>query len=232
MSASKAQAVTGNGATLTLNSVVAANFIAFISSFYRNATTGAVEATPTDTNGTYAVAIAPTPALFNSSTADVGASVFYMENAAAGTHVSTPESATTKHRTMIEFSGVATSGTKDQATSGASAATDHTSRTTGTTGATTQADELIIIAHGMAAFNGAADVGYTDPVTGFTTEQKVLNDASDLAMFHAWENVAATGTQAATFNWTAHEAVMSSLAVIATFKNATGTNNQLAWIKA
>jgi hypothetical protein len=50
----------------------------------------------------------------------------------------------------------------------------------------------VLICHGMAAEFGSANVTYTDPVSGFTTLQKVIDDSSDLAMFHAWETVAAT----------------------------------------
>jgi hypothetical protein len=74
---SKTQGATGNGATITLNSVVAGALLTLNTSFYRGTSTAAVEATPTDTAGTFAVAIAPAPILFN-TTEEAGASVLLM----------------------------------------------------------------------------------------------------------------------------------------------------------
>jgi hypothetical protein len=94
----------------------------------------------------------------------------------------------------------------------------HTSQVTGTTATTAQADELVCIAHALRAATGAADVGYTNPVSGFTTHQITSNDATNVTTFHATQVVSSIGTQTATFNWTASESGMSGQACIATFR--------------
>jgi hypothetical protein len=219
MGIAKVQAVTGAGATIALSGVVAGNTLVLLSSFFRSTRTGAAAATPTDSaGGTWLAGVTPAAASFNGGANDVGVGIFVLENAAAGTHTATPENASTHHNTLLEFSGLALSGTRDASASGTSASTDHTSRTTGTTGSPAQDEELVLIVHAMAALFGVADVGYTDPVTGYTTEQKVVNDTSDLAMMHAWKLISAAAAQSATFAWTQHEAEMSSQAAILTLK--------------
>lgn len=215
----KVQSVTGAGPTLTLNGVAAGNLLVLNTTYYRGAGSHAAEAIPTDTNGTWSVARADVPALFTGGTSDdIGTSIFYVQNAASGTHTVTPEANTKIHCTLTEYSGVVTAGSLDTSASGKTENTTHTSRTTGTTATTSQADELVVIGHGMVAGTGASNVGYTDPVSGFTTLQKVVDDATDVATFHAFKIISSTGTQSATFDWTASESTMSSQAVIATFK--------------
>mgnify|MGYP000461560725 CR=1 FL=1 len=53
------------------------------------------------------------------------------------------------------------------------------------------------------------------------------DDASDVATFHAYKIVAATGTQSATFNWTDSEANQFAGANIATFKAAAAASTEL-----
>ena len=212
------QTVTGTG-NLTLNGVAAGNLLIAWQSIFRATSTQAAVGTPTDSVGAnFSVAIAGVPAFLFSSSWDVGVGIFYKQNAESGTHTVTPEAASNDHGTLSEFSGMSTTGALDVSIAAKTENTSHTSRTTGTTGTTAQADELICIGHSLGGFNGAVDVGYTDPVSGFTTVQKVINDASDLAMFHAYKIASATGTQSATFNWTATETTISSHAAIATFK--------------
>ena len=219
MTIAKVQSVVGNGATLVLNGVAAGNLLTLQSAAYANPASHAAEATPTDSQGIWSTAISPTPATFNSL--DVNAAIFYQANVASGTHTVTPATMTAANRTLVEWSA-AVASPFDVSASGTTSETAHTSRTTGTTASTAQADELSLIAHSMGALNGVADVGYTDPVTGYTTLQRISNDASDLGTFHAYKVLSSAGTQSATFNWTASESVMGSQGVIATFKAATG----------
>lgn len=234
MAITKTQSVNGNGATLTLNGVVATSLLTVSNSYYRSSRTGAAEAVPTDTQGVWSASINPAAAAFIGVSHDVGVSVFYQANVAAGTHTITPEANTIHHTDLAEWASAATSLPADQSTSASTSNTSHTSRTTGTTGTLAQTDELVLICHGMAAEFGSANVGYTDPVSGFTTfTGKIIDDSSDLATLHAWETVAATDALTATFNWTAAETNQTSFACIATFKAASSTaQNQIAWIKA
>lgn len=219
MAVVKVQSATGNGATIVLNGVATGNCLILQTSYFRSTSTAAAETTPTDSNGTFAVGIAATPAVWTGK--DTGASIFYESNTASGTHTVTPQANSSHVQSLVEYSGLITSSPLDQATSNKSSA-DHTTLDTGTTGTTAQNDELVIIGHGLAAAGGSADVGYTDPVSGFTTVYRQPDDATSVAALQAYQVISAIGTQTATFNWTAHESDMASQAVIATFKAQAG----------
>lgn len=218
MAITRTQGINGSGATIALTSVVSGALLTLQTSFYRAIGSHAGEATPTDTQGTWSVGVTSVPALFNSGTDDVGSSIFYQANVASGTHTVTPQVQTSKHRTLTEWASVLTTSPFDVAATAKIESTNHTSQATGTTGTTAQANEMVLIGLAFGALTGTTNVGFTDPVSGFTTLQTVSNSASDLATFHAWQTISATGTQSATFNWTAGEAGESTQACIATFK--------------
>jgi len=214
-----AQSVTGTG-NLTLNGVVSGNTLIAEQSSFRNTATTTAIAVPTDTNGTFVGSIAGTGALCIGSAGVSIVGVFYAVNAASGTHTLTFEANTSNNKTLSEFSGMATASVLDVSTSSKTDNSDITSQVTGTTGTTAQADELIIIGLALATTVGSSDVTFTNPVSGFTSLNVVPNDLTDIGTFHAYKIVAATGTQAATFNWVAHEANMGAHAAIAAFKAA------------
>lgn len=218
MAIAKVQSINSSGANPQLTSVVAGNLLVLCSSCFNSGSVTA-ETVPTDSAGTFSTQDRLVAA---NGASGIVCSVFYEESAAAGTHTATPQNfgAGSQNRTFAEFSGIASSSSLDVKTSAATSNSTHTSQATGTTGATNQADELIVIALSLGASGGVADVGFTDPVAGFTTLQKVVNDSSDEATFHAFKVVAATGTQAATFNWTDAEAGQTSQALIGTYKAA------------
>ena len=217
------QTVTGTG-NLTLNGVAAGNLLVAMQSGYRSNTTTAI-AVPTDTGGTFVGGIAGVGALWFSSTFAVLVGLFYEVNAASGTHTVTFEANALDNKTLSEFSGMATASVLDVSQAALTSNSDITSQVTGTTGTTAQADELIIIALAAAAPSGANPMGLTNPVSGFTTLQIWDNSLSGLPTFHAYKIVSATGTQSATFNWTAHETNMGAHAAIAAFKGtAAGVN--------
>lgn len=220
MAVVKVQSVTGNGATIVLNGVAAGNALFLQTGYYRAIATGVAEAVPTDSNGTFLVAQAPSPVNFGGVN-DIGASIFSSVNVAAGTHTVTPQANTAHQQCLSEFSGLVTTTLLDVGANNSSTV-QHTSLATGTTGTTAQADELVLIGHSMGASAGSTDVGYTDPVSGFTTLFKQPDDATSVAVLQAYKVVASVGTQTATFNWTASEVSMVSQAVIATFKAAAG----------
>lgn len=220
------QAVTGSGATLVLTGT-AGNTLIFVDSLFRNPSTGVPEAIPADSNGTFIVSRAGVPATF--SGADLGLGIWHQDNILGGTHTVTPGTGHS-NAVLMEFSGL-TSISLDQVNDAKTNSGSQTSQVTGTTPTTTVADELVVIGLGLGAAVGVADVGFTDPVSGFLTTLKVSNDATSVAAFCAYKIISATGTQAATFNWTDNEANQGSHAAIATFK-AAATAGNIAWVKA
>src|SRR5258708_39794694 len=111
----KVQAVPGAGAKLVLNGVAAGNSLFLIESYLRVGGTSAAAATPTDSNGTFAISSADTTIVLGGDF--IGAAIWHEQNAAAGTHTVTPASGLTFNCTLSEFSGLATSGLFDVAKS-------------------------------------------------------------------------------------------------------------------
>ena len=220
------QSTTGTG-NLTLNGVTSGNtLVAFQSSHRPNSSTTAI-AVPTDTNGTFVGGIAGVGATFNAGTAVSITGIFYEVNAAAGTHTVTFEANNSNNKTLCEFSGMNIADVLDVSANARISNSDITSQVTGTTGTTTQNDELVVISLSLAATVGSADVGYTNPVSGFTNLNVVPNDASDIATYHAFKIVSVMGTQSATYNWTSHETSMAAHAAVAAFKGLQSVNTQI-----
>jgi len=213
------QSVTGGGATLVLNGVVAGNTLLLIDSYFRIGSTGVGESLPTDSNGTFVASSADAPFLFNGAS-DIGVGIFHQQNVASGTHTVTPQANTSHNTTLAEFSGLAVSGLFDLAKSAGSTVANHTSQVTGTTATTTQAAELVAIALCVGAATGANPMSIVDPVSGFNRLQLVDNDATSVGTHHSFKVIAATGTQSANESWTATESVITSMGCIATFKGA------------
>jgi hypothetical protein len=216
------QSVTGNGASLTLNGVASQALLTFFDSYFRS-TTGLAEPVPTDTQGTWSIGSSGVPGI-QTGGSDTGTGIFYQAAAASGTHTVTPQANADHNATMCEWSGIATSLPLDaSANAKTDVATPVQTQVTGTTGFTVQANELILISVGIGGVPGLADIALTDPVPGFTTLQKVSNDASNVGAFHAYKIVSATGTQSATFNWVDGTSSTFCGAAIATFKAASTT---------
>jgi hypothetical protein len=211
------QKVTGSGATLVLNGVAAGNLLTLQDSYFRTTQTGVGETVPTDSQGTWSAASADAPAT-SAGTDDTGCGVFYQANVAAGTHTVTPQANPFKNATLCEWSGLVTSNVLDVAVSAKTSQGSQTSQTTGVTGVTAQAEELVLITLGSGCGAGVADVGFTDPVTGFTTLQKASDTSASVGAFHAYKPGSFTGTQQAKFNWTDSEANQGSHAAIVTFR--------------
>ena len=213
------QQVTGNGATLVLNGVLSGGMLTFEMSFFRlPAGGGAAPTTPTDSNGTMVAAQVQAPILYDGSNY-TGCDIWYEKNAASGTHTVTPPAENSKNCTLSEWSGANTSEPLDVGATAQSSDTG-TSQVTGTTASTMQADELALIGMSLAAVTGNTDVGFTDPVANYITQQKVVNDFSNIATFHAYRILVGAGAQSATFNWTYSEANQGRQAAIVTFKAA------------
>jgi hypothetical protein len=222
MPATKVQQATSTGAAPALSGVVQGNFVYLFSHAFRSASVTA-ETAATDSNGTVttqdrlAVASGPDGIL---------AAAYYVPNANSGTHTFTCQNfgAGAQERAVFEFSGVEKSANPlDVKTSNSTTVAGATSVTTGTTGATGQADELILVGATLGGSPGVLNVGWTDPIAGFTALAKFSNDSTDIAGLTNFKNVAATGTQTATFNWTDNTASpQGAIALIGAFRNATG----------
>ena len=225
MAITKTQSTTGNGATIALTSVASGSLLTLQDSFFRATTTGAGETVPTDTQGTWSIAQNGAPG--NDTNSDGGSGIFYQANVAAGTHTVTPQANSGHNATLAEWAGISTTTPFDVGANARTVNSSITSQVTGTTATTAQADELVLITLGLGATVGSANVGFTDPVSGFTSLQVNPNDSSDLATFHAYKVVAATGTQSATFNWTDSETGQYCGANIATFKAAAAGGDTL-----
>ena len=221
MAISKVQSVTGTGAVISLTPQ-AGNWLTLLSSCF-NSVSSTAETTPVASVGasTKAVLIQDKLSAALSSQGVLG-SIFYIENTAATAHSVTPQNfgAGNQHRTLVEFNGLVTSSSLDVKASANTTNSNHTSQGTSTTATTGQADELVLILCTLAGSPGAADVGWTDPVSGFTTLQKAVNDSSDIAGLHSFKVIAATGTQSATHNWTDTSTSQTSIALIGTYKAA------------
>jgi len=196
----KVQSVTADTGPATLNGVAAGNCLTYQNTYFRGSTTGLAEALPSDSNGTFEVGRSDAPQVFGGSQ-DCGASGFFEKNCAAGTHTVTPEVNSGSWGTLTEWSGVDTVSPLIVGNSGKNSGTG-LSQATGAS-ASANAGDLSIISFGMAAsVTGNANVGFTDPVANYTTLLKILDDASDVATFHASRVLSAGGTENATFNWT------------------------------
>jgi hypothetical protein len=211
----KTQSVTGNGATLVLNGVVAGNALIYASAYSRSTSTGVAEAAPTDSGGTFIASSNDSPILLVGQ--DVGASIFHEQNTAAGTHTVTPQANTIHNCSLTEFSGLLTSGMSDAANHSSNVIGSQTSQDTGATQSPLQADELEVIALAILQTTGGNPIGLTDPVAGTTTLQINQNTATDLGVQQSYKVLYSIGPKSETFNWTTVDATTASYGCIATF---------------
>jgi hypothetical protein len=199
--ASVVQSTTCSSGTCVLNGVTAGNTLILVQSFYRNTTTGAALATPTDSAGTFSASLTPTPGLFLSAH-DTGLGVFHELNAASGTPIVTPNNTTAWYASLLEVSGLVSASVVNVTASDTSTQTQHNSQVTGTTSATAQPKEMVIIAFASASSPGVSNLALTDPVSGFTAIQKVNDKASEIGAMHSYKFTTTTGTQSAQFDFT------------------------------
>lgn len=217
------QSATSATATVVLNGVAAGNLLVVLDTYFRSTSTGAVDGTPTDSNGTFSVACNDTPiAAFGGF--DIGVAIFYQQNTASGTHTVTPQANTDHNTTLMEFSGIVTSGAfvAGSKSSGGNGNFAGTSISTGSTATAASAGDIAIIGFAAGATTGTANMGLTDPVSGFTTVYVQNNTSSGLGTMHSYRALGSGGTQSATFNWTDSETQQFVMAAIATFVASSG----------
>jgi hypothetical protein len=218
---SKVQSVTGTGTVLSLTTS-AGNWLTLMSSAFNSSGVTAESTAVASVGASSKTVLVQDKLAAALSTQGVLASIFYVENTVAGVHSVTPQNfgAGSQNRTLAEFSGLVTSSSLDVKASANTNNSNHTTQVSSTTASTGQADELIMIACTLAGTPGSAAVGWTDPVSTFTTLQKASNDSTDIAGLHAFKVVSASGTQSATFNWTDASASQTSQALIGAYKAA------------
>jgi hypothetical protein len=199
--------------TTTLTGVTAANLLVCICTWDMNAASGNPTINASSTGWNLAVQAGPVVAAGNSGWI-TGTSIFYNQNASSGSNsLQLDFASTSRMRSIIlEVSGNATSGSLDKTSTNTS--TSATTLST-TTAATTWATEISIAANAASFVAGNANVGMTDPPTGYTSIEINQDTNTYAACEAAYLIVSSTGTQTASWTWaTAGEAT----AAIATFK--------------
>lgn len=212
---------TGLG-TCQLTGVAANNSLALLISMGgggAGAAGNAAPSPPTDTGGSgWQLAVGPV-SVKGAGAPTTQAAIYYKLGASAGTHSlsMTLPAGTFCHWTFVEFP---VASALDVTTSN-SGTTSVTTGNTGTTGSTTQASEAILVALSAEALSGLPAAAFSDPPTTYTSlSAEQVTNAHEGAE-HAYKEVAATGTQSATWTWTSG-AEDVWMGVIATFKLGAG----------
>lgn len=199
--------------TTTLAGVTAGNLLIQCVAWDMNAASGAPTIDATSTGWILAAQGGPIVAVGNSGWI-TGASIYCLPNAGAGSNSLKLNMAnsTRLNSLMFEVSGAATSGVVDKTNT--NTATGVTTNTV-TTAATTWATEIVVAVNAVDFVLGNANIGMTDPPTGYTS-LAVGQDTNTYAGFEmAYKIISSTGTQSASWTWaTSGEAA----AAIATFK--------------
>lgn len=223
-----ATAAAGTSATPSLTGVTAGNCLILKCSYLDvNQATAAVPATPTDSNGTFAVASAP--ACQSGSSVGCGSPIFFVKNCNAGTHNVTfnPHAhagALYAEVSLEEWSGIDTAVALDKATSnGSSSAASTTTGNTGTTAALAQANELVVASLAISAGTGKANAGISTPASAGYTSLLVFQ-ATDTAVGaeQSFKEASSTAGQIATWTWTTDASMQSWQGNIATFLETGG----------
>jgi len=123
---------------------------------------------------------------------------------------------------IMRFSGAANPAIDKTASSGF--VTGVTSKTSGTTAATTQGDEVSIVAYGIR------NVAITNPaLTNSFIQKNFVTDSNAVSIIDGYFIETVTGTKESTASWTT---AADPMGAIATYKAASGVaSNQLAWVK-
>lgn len=215
--------------TIALTSVGAGNLLVLTSDYFDGTqATNATPATPTDSNGTVAVGIAPLSVL--SLGGQMGCAIFYVANTASGTHTLTvnPFSHTNAYSgflTLTEYSGVVTSSPLDAAaiiSADIENAGSTTTFNTGTGATLAQADELIVAAISVTAGAGLSNAGLSTAATGYTQVSVQQDSSANVAGETAFKETAATTGQIATWTFTSDSTMRGVQASLVAFKVASG----------
>lgn len=197
------------GLTLTLNGVTAGNLLIITASVVESSGT----AIPAPTNYTAAENPAGTQFVGDPGFCLVG--IFFRENVGSGTHAPQLTCAGTGNYFTGCLSEWAITGTGNLDVHTNNGAITGTSGNTGTTGTTTQASELVIAVINCDNATSTVTALSTPASSGYTSLASEPTDSTHAAAEHSYKTLAATGTQTASWTWTALAAYN---AAIATFK--------------
>lgn len=216
----------GTSGSGTLNGVVAGNTLVVLGSYTRTGASNA-QLTPSDSvAGTLSVGIAPT--LLTTVDGPTGAGIWHALSVASGTHVVTFTDTTGIYGTftVAEFSNITS---LDKTTSnGNSSAASSTGGNTGTTVATTVSTELIVAALAVECGVGKTNAGISTPATsGYTSLAVQQNTGTNTGGEQSYKEVSSTGTQTASWTWTADTSMHAWQGVIATYVESSGVTKSL-----
>lgn len=212
------------GTTLsgTITGVVAGHSIFFLASYFPNGSAVAASA-PTDSNGTFTVGFAPTPATDGAGNHIAGA-VYINLSAASGSHTVslTLPAGSFAQGEIVEWSNI-TSATADK-TSNTNTTIAITSSVSTTT--LTQANEVAFAVMATVTNTGVVNAGISDPPTGFTSLAVANDTAANIGAEFAYKETVATTALTAAYSWTDANGgtgdTEASQTAIATFKETGG----------
>ena len=199
--------------TTTLTGATAHNLLIALSTWDMNAGSGNPTINASSTGWQQAVQAGPVVSSNNGAWI-TGASIFYKQDAAAGSNALQLDFANTARvqTIIIEVSGNTTSGSLDKLSS---STTTSAATVTATTAATTWATEIVVAVNAAQFVGSNSNIGMTDPATGLSVSIAVNQDTNTYAAHESsYKIVSATGTQSASWSWTG---ASESAAAIATF---------------
>lgn len=210
------------GASVTITGVTLGDTLIFNLGASGISTTQVAYTTPTDSSSDTWAAASTGASTGASNTDSVQPGIWWLRAAKAGTHTLSQSygSAVWGNWSLVETTPM---GAVDQTVRN-SGNTSVTTGNTGTSGATTQAAEFVVaVLSTNTTGAGLASTGFSDPPAGYTS-LKVQNDTTaHIGGEQAYKELAATGTQSATWTWTntGNAAETSWGAALATFSTVT-----------
>ena len=225
--ASQAQApvtnTCSNAASLavTITGVMAGNCLTFSVSYADLTNVFASPATPTDSNGSVSVAIAPNQVFGGGARS--GACIYYVPNCNSGSHTITFNpggggSGLYAEASLVEWSGLTTAPLDKSTSNDQPSAASTTTTNTGTTSALSQSNELVVAALCLNAATGLANAGISTPATtGYTSIFVNQGTLSNVGAEHSYKEAGSTAGQIATWTYTSDSSMATTQAVIATF---------------
>lgn len=200
--------------TTTLTGATAHNLLIALCTWDMNAASGNPTINASSTGWQQAAQAGPVVALNNSAWI-TGASIFYKQDAAAGSNalqLDFPNTARVQ-TIIIEVSGNTTSGSLDKLNT---STTTSATTASASTAATTWATEIVVSVVAARFVAGNANIGLTDPATGMGVSIALNPDTNTYAAHESsYLIVSSTGTQSASWSWTGSG---EAAAAIATFK--------------
>lgn len=213
---------------ITLNSVLSGSSLVFgVGYFDAGESISHTPATPTNTNGTFAVAERP-DSLVASGGGVVGMLFFFIQTANSGTHTVTfnpfgNSGSLYANAIFDEWDAFDASALdKGNFTNNATAASS-TGGSAGTTGTLSQANEVIYAGVAIICGTGLSNASISNPATsGYTSAVQDQNTSTSVGTQISQKTVSATTAQNATWAWTSDSSMQAVQMSITTFKSPAG----------